>query len=132
MIHRLSIIAFAAFLISCGDAYPKLKQLGGDYVYWMASDDLIFIVKGDPKGSSSLIIPESIDRIAKQGDCVFGHIIPYPDELAGSKTPESARGYFHLNIKKHTYKIGMLEETWIKDLEAQGIDEPLDLLHSHL
>lgn len=132
MIRWLYLLACAAFLTSCGDAYPKLKELGGGYVYWMATDDLIFIVKGDPRGSNSSIIPESIDRIAKQGDWVFGHVTPYPDELAGAKTPESARGYFHLNITNNAYKIGLSENEWLKDLAAQAVEDPLGQLRPHL
>ena len=132
MFRLFTLIAMSALLVSCGDAYPKLKNLGGDYVYWMATDDLVFIIKGSPNGPNTSIIPESIDSIAKHQEWVFGHITPYPEVLAGAKTPESARGYFYLNVTTGDHTIGMSEPDWVKFLSTKAIEDPLELLEPHL
>jgi hypothetical protein len=132
MIRLSTLIAMSILLVCCGDAYPKLKNLGGDYVYWIANDDLIFIIKGSPNGPNTSIIPESIDSIAKHQEWVFGHVTPYPEELAGAKTPESARGYFYLNLTTGVHVIGMSEPDWVTYLTARGINDPLELLEPHL
>jgi hypothetical protein len=132
MVRWLSLLLCSVLLTACGDAYPKLKKLGGDYIYWVATDDLIFIIKGDPNGPNSTIIPESIDLIGSEDGRVFGHVTPYPEELAGAKTPESARGYFYLNLSTGSHEIGMTERDWATFLKERGIGSSLERLRSRL
>ena len=130
---RWILMALSAFVLSsCGDAYPKLKKLDHGYVYWIATPDLIFIIQGDPNGPNSSIIPESIDLVAQQEDWIFGHVTPYPKELAGSRTPDSEGGYFHLNLATDEFRLGLSEEDWRSYLASRGVKSPLRRLNSRL
>jgi hypothetical protein len=114
----------ALLLSGCGNSYPKLKRLKGDYIYWVATPDLIFIVKGDPKTGASTVIPDHIDRVAVSGATAFGHVTPSGQELAGDRTPETARGFFYLDLNTGEHRLGLSEEEWKTILLKRGLGAP--------
>ena len=126
------LIFSTLLLIACGDAYPKLRPLNAKYTYWVATPDLVFIVTGDPKHGASTVIPEHIDRVAVTRATVFGHVTPYPDELAGTRTPESARGYFYLDLDTGEHRIGLSEGEWEAILLKRDIKAAKQQLKTHL
>lgn len=120
------VLSIALCLAGCwdpGKAYPKLKPLGNGFIYWMSNPDNAFILEGDESGGRD-VIPGHIDKIRREKEWIFGHITPYPYELAGTKTPESARGFFILNLLTGDKHLGMPEKQWRTALESHGVRNP--------
>ncbi len=90
----------------------------------MATSDLISIVKEDPKTGARTIIPDHIDQVAVSGTTAFGHVTPSGKELAGCSTPETAKGFFYLDLNTGEHRLGLSEDEWNAILLKRGLDAP--------
>ena len=127
-----AVVCILAGCFDGGSAYPKLIQLNNRYTYWKATPENIFIVSGDTNKGASEVIPSNIDKVARKLNIVFGHVTPYPREMAGSRTPDSAKGYFILDVESGQSQIGMTKAGWSEALSIHGISSPQSYLRGSL
>lgn len=122
MIQRLSRLTLILALSICLGCMPIDYEgnLTNGYRVFKSNSLSISITSSD---GSAIISEEYITRINVKGGFIFGRIDPLKPELQRLVINKRHPGYFIVNTKNRSYRLGLEKQEWLNELKKVGIDK---------